>query len=69
MLDVLEILSNKNYITASIIFDEVIDPFARKKGRQFFFLNSKDFEKSTYILILFYLLLCINWLLYLLIII
>jgi hypothetical protein len=37
MLDALGILSNKNYITASINFNEVIDAFAQKKAGQFFF--------------------------------
>jgi len=39
MLDALGILSIKNDITASINFDEIIDAFAEKKVKNFFFLK------------------------------
>jgi hypothetical protein len=47
----------ENYITASINFDEVIDEFAEKKLKKFFFLNFEDYVISTFEDLLFNLLL------------
>jgi hypothetical protein len=46
MLDFLGILSMKNYTTASINFDKVIDAFAEKRLDIFFFFNYENFLKK-----------------------